>query len=257
MHPPLGRQLLAQEAQGDLGDRERVGGVAALVRVEAGVGGAAGVGDVEGAEGERAEVGQLEGAGVDHHRGVHPVERPGFQEERLARTALLGGCADHSYGQAEFVGVRGEAERRADPGGGDQVVAAGVAEAGQRVVLAGDGHGDGSRADRGPERRLQAVGGGGDVKAVCGQEFGAEGGGAVLLEGGLGVGVDAPAEVEQGFRVDRDRVPDGGLESAEPLVDHRAVLCSGVFGSGDGHGSLLAFRDRPGTVACTVGNRLT
>ncbi|CAM5267931.1 hypothetical protein SMICM304S_03069 [Streptomyces microflavus] len=108
---------------------------------------------------------------MDHHRGVHTVERSGLQEERLARPAL-GGGADHPDGQAEFVGVRGEAECRADPGGGDQVVAAGVAEAGERVVLAGDGDGDGPRADRGPEGRLQAVGGCGDLEAVRGEEFG-------------------------------------------------------------------------------------
>ncbi len=90
------------------------------------------------------------------------------------------------------------------------------------------------------------MGGGGDLEAVCGQQFGAQGGGAVLLEGGLGVGVDAPAEVEQGLGVLGDRFPDGCLEGAEPLVGHLAVLCRGVFGSGDGHGSLLAFRTARG-----------
>ncbi|CAM5452128.1 hypothetical protein SCALM49S_05627 [Streptomyces californicus] len=203
--------MLAQQAQGDLGDGQRVGGVAALVRVEAGVRGAAGVRDVEGAEREGTEVGHLERAGVHHHRGVHPVERAGVQQQRLARAPFLGRGADHAYGQAEFVRVRGEAEGGADSGGGDEVVSAGVAEAGQGVVLAGDGHGHGPGADGGAERGVQAVGGGGDVEAVCGQESGAPRGRPVLLEGGFGLGVQAPAQLQQSRGVTLDRLRTAAL----------------------------------------------
>ncbi len=175
------------------------------------MGGAPGVADRQRAEREGTEVGDLDRAGVDHHRRVHPVEGPRLQQQRLARPAFLGRCADHPYGEPELLGVRGEPECCAEAGGGDQVVPAGVPEAGQRVVLADECDGDRPAAERRAERGGQAVRGCGDGVAVGAQQFGAPGGRAVLLEGGLGVGVDAAAEREQLCPVRVHAVADGLL----------------------------------------------
>ena len=75
------------------------------------------------------------GPGVDHHRGVHVVEEAGVDQVDLAAAALLGGRAEQRHGQVELVGDGGQPDGRAQRGRGDDVVAAGVAHVGQRVVL--------------------------------------------------------------------------------------------------------------------------
>ncbi len=173
--------------------------------------GAAGVADGQGAEREGVEVGDLHRTGVDHHRGVHAVERAPVQQQRLPGAALLGRCADHPDGESEPVGVGGEAERGAEAGGGDEVVAAGVAEAGQGVVLADDRDGDRSAAGARAERGGQAGGAGGDRKAVLAQQLGAPLGSPVFLERDLRVGVDAAAERQQLVPVGEDALAHGLL----------------------------------------------
>ena len=83
-------------------------------------------------------------SGVHHHRRVDAVEHALVQHDDLAAAALFGRGAEDLHGDAEFVGERSEREARADRGAGDHVVATGVADAGQRVVLGADA--DGERA---------------------------------------------------------------------------------------------------------------
>jgi hypothetical protein len=77
---------------------------------------------------------------VDHHGRVHVLEDPGLHEPNLARAAFLGGRADHLDPAREGQGRErgGQRRPRARPRGRDDVVAAGVPDAGQRVVLAQD-----------------------------------------------------------------------------------------------------------------------
>ena len=97
---------------------------------------------------------QVGAGGVDHHRGVDAVEGPGSDHEDLAAAALLGrGAQDHDPSAAAPRPAR-RRRARAEPGGGDDVVPAGVADAGQGVVLAQ--HGDG-RARAVPARASNAV----------------------------------------------------------------------------------------------------
>ena len=96
------------------------------------------------------------GPGVDHHRGVGAVERAALEQEDLAPAALLGRRAEHRDRQPDVVGHRGQGHARADGGGGDEVVAAGVAHAGQRVVLGADHDGQGART--GPSRAARWAG---------------------------------------------------------------------------------------------------
>ncbi len=90
--------------------------------------GRAPVADVLMVDGEGLGPGGIGGAGVDHHRGVQPVEGAAIEHEDLPAAAFLGGGAEHGDGEPELVGQAGQAG--ADGGGGDDVVAAGVAEPG-------------------------------------------------------------------------------------------------------------------------------
>ena len=85
-------------------------------------------------------VAQVGAGGVDHHRRVDAVERALLGHEDLAAAALLGRRAEDDDPAAELVGERGGGQPGAEPGGADDVVPAGVADAGQGVVLAQ--HGD-------------------------------------------------------------------------------------------------------------------
>src|SRR5262249_19133396 len=74
---------------------------------------------------------------VDHHRGVHVLEDAAPDELDLAAAALLGGRADDLDATLrQPVPDGGERRARAGAGGGDDVVAARVTDAGQSVVLA-------------------------------------------------------------------------------------------------------------------------
>lgn len=74
-------------------------------------------------------------ARVEHERGVDVVEDPGLGLQGLPAAALLGRGA-HRRHRTGVEGQRGPGgERRSQAGGGDQVVAAGVPQAGQGVVL--------------------------------------------------------------------------------------------------------------------------
>ena len=64
-----------------------------------------------------------------------PVERALARHQLLAAAALLGGRAEHAHAPGQPRAERREREPRADARGRDQVVAAGVADLGQRVVL--------------------------------------------------------------------------------------------------------------------------
>jgi hypothetical protein len=126
-------------------------------RRDRGVRAHAGEGDAQVRGGEPGASGQRPVAGMEHHRRVHPVEDPGVGEPDLARaTHLLTGRADDGD-RARMAGQRaGHRDRRRGGPGRDEVVAAAVPDAGQRVVLRE--HGD-TRAGpfslvRGDERGL-------------------------------------------------------------------------------------------------------
>ena len=79
------------------------------------------------------------------------VEGAPLEHEDLAAAALLGRGAQHLDGEAQVVGHLGQGQAGTDGGGGDDVVAAGVADAGQGVVLGADGDGERPRAGGGHE----------------------------------------------------------------------------------------------------------
>ena len=90
---------------------------------------------------------------VDHHRGVDVAEVARVDEPDLAATALLGGGAQHADAQTQVGGHGRERQRGPERGGTDDVVATGVTDSGQGVVLRADGDVQRSR----PEPPTRAV----------------------------------------------------------------------------------------------------
>ena len=96
---------------------------------------------------------------MDHQREMLVAEDAGVDQRLLAVAALLGRRPDHAHAQADLVGDRGEADRRTERGCGDDVVAARVADLGQRVVLGDDGDVQRPGTEAGCECRLESADG--------------------------------------------------------------------------------------------------
>jgi hypothetical protein len=145
----LVQHVLAQRVDGVEGED------AGVERVDAELGAAGGVrglaveahGDAGG--GERAADRHRARARVEHQGRVDALEHAGAEQQDLAAAALLGRAADHQQLAAAGLERAAQRARRAEGGGGDQVVAAGVAHLGEGVVL---GHQGDARAARAPKR---------------------------------------------------------------------------------------------------------
>ena len=186
--------LLAQHADGVEGLDAGVQGVDARPRVGGGMRGPARVleGGTRDAEQVRVEQGAVEA--VDHHGTVHVLEDSRLDEPDLSGAALLGWRADDLDASLREPGLHCRQRRaRARARRRDHVVAAGVPDAGQRVVLAEDG-------DGGPVASLDGRAEGGldaaharlDRQALGGKEPGEPRARLRLLEAELGVVVDLP-----------------------------------------------------------------
>ena len=156
VHLVARRQLLAQQADRHLGHGQRVLRVDPLPGRGRSVRLAPGEGHVEVGHGEAGRQ-ALGRPGVDHHRRVHAGEGAALEHEDLAAAALLGRRAEHADGEPEVVGHLGQRQAGPDGGRGDDVVAAGVAHVGERVVLGADRHDELARPGPRLERGRQVV----------------------------------------------------------------------------------------------------
>ena len=131
-------QMLAQQTDRDLGDRERVGRVHAQLRSDRRVRLPARVlhADVRDRADARVEV--FHRRRMHHQRRVHSVEGAAVEHQDLAAATFLGRRADHRQRDAELVGERREREPGSYRGGGDDVVSARVTDHRKRVVLGAD-----------------------------------------------------------------------------------------------------------------------
>ncbi len=145
------------------------------------------------------DAGEVGARRVDHERGVDAVEGPGCGEVDLAATALLGRRAEDGEASAQLLGDRGRGEPGAEAGRADDVVAAGVPDLGQRVVLAQHGHvravGVGPRG--GGEGGVEAVGVALDLQPGLVEHRGEGVVGVVLGVPELGVGVQVVGDLDQ------------------------------------------------------------
>ncbi len=107
-------EVLAKQAHGHLGDRDRIGGVHAEVRRKRRVRVLAVEPVAALAARQRGEDVALERAGVHHHREMHAVEGALLGHEDLAAPAFLGRRAVDTYRDPEVVRQPCEADAGAD-----------------------------------------------------------------------------------------------------------------------------------------------
>ena len=207
--PRVRAELLAHRVERVEEPDDRVQRVDAPPRPGRRVGGLAEVLDLGLHEPERRPPDLRPAARVDHHRGVDVAEDAGVQELDLARAAFLRGRPHHRDPAREGEARPGEArrddgERRAGAGARrrDDVVAARVADAGERVVL---GHHRDRRAvpgsgHLGAKRGRQAAHAALDAASLALEELGQPGGRLLLLEGQLRDGRGSGARGSTGPR---------------------------------------------------------
>ena len=136
MDPVGGRDVLAEGGHRVVAEDGGVEGVAALLGGGGGVGGPAEVLDLVGGDGDDLGLDEVDAGGVDDQGRVDAVEGAPVAQEDLAPAALLGRRADDVEPAAGLGDDGGRGQGRPQAGGGDDVVAAAVADAGQGVVLA-------------------------------------------------------------------------------------------------------------------------
>ena len=132
-----------------------------------------------------------------HQRQVRTLERPALEHHDLAAAPLLRRRAEQRHGEAEVVGDPSQREGRSDRRRRDDVVAAGVTETGQRVVLGAEHHVERAGARGGPHRRLEPEVDGFDVEACRRHGLAHPRRGSVLLPRDLGMGVQPVAQRQQ------------------------------------------------------------
>lgn len=130
---------------------------------------------------------------VDHQACITPIICAGFDQLEFTTAAFFGWGpekADSTW-LAGLLEGRGYTEKGGEGSGGDQVVAAGVADLGEGVVLGIENDQAAAGAVFGLERGGQTVGGGGDGEAAEAAQGVDEGGvGGEFEVGEFGVGVD-------------------------------------------------------------------
>src|SRR5207249_2392357 len=104
---------------------------------------------------------------------------------RFAAASLLRRRADHTDRKPDVVGHPRRREPGADGGRRDDVVAAGMADAGQAVVLGAEGNVERTRAGAGDERGRQPADAAGDAESGPVEDLRAPPGGVLLLEAEL------------------------------------------------------------------------
>ncbi len=209
-------QLLAPQTDCLEQQDGRVERVPALPRLARGVRGPAAERDVHVLAGEQDGMDHVAVGRVEEQRRVQAIEEPVVEHELLAAAPLLGRCSEEDDLPGERVAHRREGDRGADAGCGHRVVAAAMAQARQRVVLREDADPRpiGSEAAGQPA----AYGGGEAAGRVLHEE--AVGGDrrrdprrrAMLLEGGLRVGMDRPRERQDLVAVGLDGGRGAGLQ---------------------------------------------
>lgn len=138
---------------------------------------------------------------VHHERRVGVVERTRVQQVHLAAEPLLGGGAEHGHPQPGGLRQRRQDESGTDRGRRDDVVAAGVSDLGQGVVLRAQDDVGVPGAEAGGEGSGQSVGTALDLDPGLLEDARAPVHGAVLLVGQLRVCGDRVGEADDGAAV--------------------------------------------------------
>ncbi len=136
---------------------------------------------------------------MHHQRRVYIGEHAALDQDHLAAPALLGRRANHDHAAGQFVHHRPQAHARGDGRRADDVVAAGVPDLGQGVVLGHqrDGRPIGDAARLGPKRGRQPADPAFDDQSMLRQCIAQKCGRLEFLEGQLGLAVDRGADPEE------------------------------------------------------------
>src|SRR5262245_24351223 len=124
--------MLAEHSKRCLGDCERVGRVHAELREGGGVGCLPRVVNVEHGSSDDFRTEHVKRRRMHHHGGVNAIESAALELQNLAAGVahFFGRSADNGYGETDLVSYLGGRNRCADGGGGNDIVAAGVANIG-------------------------------------------------------------------------------------------------------------------------------
>ena len=134
---------------------------------------------------------------MHHHRGVHRVESAVSRHEFLATTFLFGGCAEQRHPTRKIVANRCEGQGSAQCGSSDQVVSAGMTDAGQGVVFGKHRDIEITLAETRFEGGGQAIAAGIHVQTVPSRGAYQERGRPFLLESEFGMCMDVVGHREQ------------------------------------------------------------
>jgi hypothetical protein len=171
---------------------------------------------------------------------LQSVERALLEHHGLAAKVLLAGRAEHLDRDAEVVGHRGEQQSGGHRGGRDDVVAAGVADARQRVVLGEQADDELAVAVARGYRSGQVRDSRADREPGVFQRGGDQGAGVVLGEPELRIRVDGVAQPHRLVADRRQVLLDGGLR-----VGHRVSSRAGGTAAG---GAAALFFGRPAST---------
>jgi hypothetical protein len=210
----VGEDVLPQRGHVEVAQDRGVERVPAPMGEGGGVGGLAAIGGGELLDRDHVHAGQVITGGVHHHGGVDPLEGPLPRHEDLSAPALLGRCPQEHDAPADLLGQRGGGQAGAEARGGDEVVPAGVAQAGQGVVLAQHGHGGAGGPGSRHEGRVEPVGAPLDGDAGLLHEAGQQVVGEVLRVVRLGVLVDLVRRLDElvgaGLHLGLEALLEGG-----------------------------------------------
>ncbi len=220
--PLVGSDVLAQRGDVVVAEHGRIQGVSPRLRCRRGVRGSPVVGHLELLDGDGAEAREVHPRWVHHERSIDALERPLLGQDDLASATLFAGGTQDDHGPAQLLGDRRRSDPGTDAGGADDVVAAGVPDAGEGVVLAQHRDPWPTAADDRFERRVHAVRPAGDGDPGAFEHRAQHLVGMVLLESQLGVFVDAVRRLEQRGSVLGDDGVDAVLGCGE--IDHRGRL---------------------------------
>jgi hypothetical protein len=151
-------------------------------------------------------------ARVEHQGGVDTVEHPRLHFQHLAAPAFLGRTPHRQHRTAEFLPHGMDGECRAEARRGDQVVPAGVTQAGQGVVLQQQRHGRPALARTRGERGRQPCHLPLHDEPRALQLARQQGRRTVFGEGVLGVAVQRQGDVPQGVGPLGDLTADAGVQ---------------------------------------------
>ncbi len=174
-----------------------IGGVDPEIGRDGSVRLAAGVADGDLGQRQRPRGGDVDRTGMQHHGRGDVIECSGLEQQGFSAAGFLRGCADQRHGESEVVGHLGQRQRSAHRGRRDDVVAAGMSDLGQRVVLGADADDQRTAAEVRAKRGVQPAGRTGDLEAVLGDQCLRLGAAAVLCEREFRLGVNRVRQLDQ------------------------------------------------------------